>query len=72
LATPEDPSTQIIRTSTVHFTIEDEGTFTTPWTATTIYLRGGPELPEEVCAENTFGFHYDKEGGIPHADIADF
>jgi hypothetical protein len=23
----------------VHFTIEDEGAFTTPWTATIIYLR---------------------------------
>jgi hypothetical protein len=27
----------------VHFTIEDEGAFTMPWTATTIYLRGGRE-----------------------------
>jgi hypothetical protein len=56
----------------VHFTIEDEGAFTTPWTATTIYLRGGLELPEEVCAENPFGFHYDAERGIPHADKPDF
>jgi hypothetical protein len=56
----------------VHFTIEDEGAFTTPWTATTIYLRDRRELPEEVCAENTFGFHYDPEGGIPHADKPDF
>jgi hypothetical protein len=56
----------------VHFTIEDEGAFTSPWTATTIYLRGGRELPEQVCAENTFGFHYDAEGGIPHADKPDF
>jgi hypothetical protein len=56
----------------VHFTIEDEGAFTTPWTATTIYLRDRRELPEEVCAENTFGFHYDTERGIPHADKPDF
>jgi hypothetical protein len=56
----------------VHFTIEDEGAFTTPWTATTIYLRDRLEWPEEVCAENTFGFHYDTEGGIPHADKPDF
>jgi hypothetical protein len=34
--------------------------FTTPWTATMIYLRGGRELPEQVCAENTFEFPYDK------------
>jgi hypothetical protein len=56
----------------VHFTIEDEGAFTTPWTATTIYLRDRRELQEQVCAENTFGFHYDQEGGIPHADEPDF
>src|SRR6516162_7603961 len=45
----------------VHFTIEDEGAFTTPWTATVIYLRDRLEWPEVVCAENTFGFHADKE-----------
>jgi hypothetical protein len=56
----------------VHFTIEDEGTFTTPWTATVIYLRDRLEWPEIVCAENTFGFHSDKEIGVPHADKPDF
>jgi hypothetical protein len=56
----------------VHFTIEDEGAFTTPWTATVIYLRDRLEWPEIVCAENTFGFHADKDIGVPHADKADF
>ena len=56
----------------VHFTIEDEGTFTTPWTATVIYLRDRLEWPEIVCAENTFGFHSDKEIGVPRADKSDF
>jgi hypothetical protein len=37
-----------------------------------IYLRGGRELPEQACAENTFGFPYDKEGGIPYADKPEF
>src|SRR6202140_4012069 len=36
----------------VHFTIEDDGAFTTPWTATVIYLRDRLEWPEIVCAEN--------------------
>jgi hypothetical protein len=56
----------------IHFTIEDEGAFTTPWTATVIYLRDRLEWPEVVCAENTFGFHSDKEIGIPSADKVDF
>jgi hypothetical protein len=56
----------------VHFTVEDEGAFTTPWTATVIYLRDRLEWPEIVCAENTFGFHADKELGVPRADKPDF
>jgi hypothetical protein len=56
----------------VHFTIEDEGAFTTPWTATVIYVRDRLEWPEVACAENTFGFHSDKELGIPVAAKPDF
>jgi len=56
----------------VDFTIEDEGTFTTPWTASTIYARDRGEWPEISCAENPAGFHTDKDIGIPHADKADF
>jgi len=56
----------------VHFTITDEGAFTTPWTATVIYLRDRLEWPEISCAENTFGFHSDKDLGIPHAEKPDF
>jgi hypothetical protein len=56
----------------VHFTIEDEGTFTTPWTATVIYLRDRLEWPEIVCAENTFGFHHGKDADVPRADRPDF
>jgi hypothetical protein len=56
----------------VHFTIEDDGAFTTPWTTTVIYLRDRLEWPEIVCAENTFGFHSDKEIGVPHAERPDF
>jgi hypothetical protein len=56
----------------VHFTIEDPGAFTTPWTATIIYLRDRLEWPEIACAENTLGFHHDKDADVPHADKPDF
>jgi hypothetical protein len=36
----------------LQFTIEDEGVFTTPWTATMTYVRDPDGWPEMVCAEN--------------------
>jgi len=56
----------------VHFTIVDEGAFTTPWTATMVYLRDRLEWPEVACAENTFGFHHSKDADVPRADTPDF
>jgi hypothetical protein len=56
----------------VHFTIEDGGAFTTPWTATMVYLRDRLEWPEIACAENTFGFHHSKDADVPRADKPDF
>ncbi len=56
----------------VLFTIEDEGAFTTPWTAVMIYLRDRNGFPEAVCAEATFGFHNHDGGDLPHADKPDF
>jgi hypothetical protein len=56
----------------VQFTIEDEGAFTTPWTATMVYLRDRLEWPEVACAENQLGFYHDKDAGVPHADKPDF
>jgi hypothetical protein len=56
----------------VQFTIEDPGTFTTPWTATMIYLRDRGRFPEEVCAENRFAFHHNQDADLPHADKPDF
>jgi hypothetical protein len=37
----------------LHFTVEDEGVFTTPWSATITYRRGREAWREVVCAENT-------------------
>jgi hypothetical protein len=56
----------------VDFTIEDAGAFTTPWTASMVYLRDRLEWPEIACAENTFGFHHSADAGLPRADKPDF
>jgi len=32
----------------------------------------GLEWPEIACAENTFGFHHDKDADVPRADRPDF
>jgi hypothetical protein len=56
----------------LHVTIEDEGVFTTPWTATLTYVPGPDQLAEEVCAENTHQYYYDNEADVPHADKSDF
>ena len=37
-----------------------------------VYLRDRAEWSEQSCAENRFGFHIDKDGGIPHAEKPDF
>jgi hypothetical protein len=56
----------------LHVTIEDEGVFTTPWTATLTYVPGPDQLAEEVCAENTHQYYYNNEADIPRADKPDF
>jgi hypothetical protein len=56
----------------VHITVEDEGVFTMPWTATITYNPGSDEWPEIVCAENTHEYYYNKHSEVPHADRPDF
>jgi hypothetical protein len=57
----------------VHLTVEDEGTFTTPWTATLTYVPGPEVLPEGVCAENPHQYYYDRsDTDIPRAEKPDF
>jgi len=55
----------------LQFTVEDEGVFTAPWTATMTYGRGLAEWAEAVCAENTFWFP-GQEAAVPTADKPDF
>ena len=56
----------------LHLTIEDEGVFTTPWTATLTYVPGPDQLAEEVCAENTHQYYYNNEADVPRAEKPDF
>src|SRR5262245_60803059 len=56
----------------VQFTIEDEGAFTTPWTASIVYTRDPTDWAEVACAENPSGFYKDKDAGVPQAKTPDF
>jgi hypothetical protein len=56
----------------LHLTIEDEGVFTAPWTATLTYAPAGiAQLREDVCAENV-QFYPQKSAAVPIADKPDF
>jgi hypothetical protein len=55
----------------VRYTVEDQGVFTTPWSATVTYGRGNTEWPETVCAENIH-VYYDADTKVPTADKPDF
>jgi hypothetical protein len=56
----------------IHVTVEDEGVFTTPWSATLTYGRGSDIWPETVCAENRNEYYYEKESEVPTALKSDF
>jgi hypothetical protein len=56
----------------LQFTVEDDGVFTTPWSATITYRRPSGDWPEEVCAENTHEYYAGKETEVPRADKPDF
>ena len=54
------------------FTVEDEGVFTMPWSATVTYRRGLGEWPEVICAENTREYYAGRNTAVPRADKPDF
>jgi hypothetical protein len=61
----------------LQFTVEDEGVFTTPWSATITYSpgfnwRGADEWPELACAENPYQHGTGKDAAVPHAEKPDF
>ena len=56
----------------LQFTVEDEGVFTMPWSATMTYRRALGAWPEFVCAENIREYYYNKDSEVPKADKPDF
>jgi hypothetical protein len=56
----------------LHFTVEDEGVFTMPWTATITYRRNMGPWTELMCAENPHEYYAGKESEIPRAAKPDF
>jgi hypothetical protein len=62
----------------LEFTVEDQGVFTMPWSATITYLRAQrTEWEERICAENVSHYYEaryysDKDAHIPTADKPDF
>ena len=59
----------------LEFTVEDDGVFTKPWSASISYRRPlSPlgEWPEMVCAENPDGYYPGKHTAVPTAGKPDF
>jgi hypothetical protein len=56
----------------LHVTIEDEGVFTTPWTATLTYMPGPDHIAEGVGAENPHEYYNNKDWDVPKAEKPDF
>jgi hypothetical protein len=59
----------------LEFTVDDQGVFTTPWSAGITYWRALSvlgEWPEYVCAENPYGYFPGRRAAVPIADKPDF
>jgi hypothetical protein len=56
----------------LQFTVEDEGVFTTPWTATITYRPSVDPWTELICAENQYEYYNNRNSRIPTADRPDF
>lgn len=56
----------------VQVTVEDEGVFTSPFTATLTYVPNPAPLEESICAENTHEYYNNKEADVPKAGKPDF
>jgi hypothetical protein len=56
----------------LHFTVEDDEVFTTPWTATITYWPNLVSWPEQICAENPREYYNNKDTDLPVAGKPDF
>ena len=53
-------------------TVEDEGVFTAPFTATLTYVPNPGPMEESICAENTHEYYNNKDSDVPKAGKPDF
>jgi hypothetical protein len=56
----------------LQFTVEDEGVFTMPWSATITWRRPLGDWSEHICAENRHEYYSGKDTAVPTADKPDF
>jgi hypothetical protein len=56
----------------LHFTVDDEGVFRMPWTATITYRPAVGAWTDLICAENIHEYYAGKDSAVPHADKPDF
>jgi len=56
----------------VVFTVDDEGVFTTPWSATITYRPGREPFTEAVCAENRHEYYKNADSNVPKSAKPDF
>jgi len=56
----------------LNFTVEDEGVFTVPWTATITYRPAVGEWTDLICAENVHEYFAGRDTAVPQADKPDF
>src|SRR6202521_6097639 len=59
----------------LHFTVEDDNVFTTPWSATVTYRRPLSifgQWTEYICAQNAAGYDRGEKAAVPTADKPDF
>jgi hypothetical protein len=53
-------------------TVEDEGVFTAPYSATLTYVPTSDLLPESICAENPHEYYNNRDSDLPKAEKPDF
>jgi hypothetical protein len=56
----------------LHFTVEDPGVFTMPWSSMVTYRRAFGEWTDLICTENRHEYFAGKDPAIPTADKPDF
>jgi hypothetical protein len=56
----------------LHFTVEDEGVFTMPWTATITYRPAVGGWTDLICSENRHEYFAGRDAAVPQADKPDF